>query len=56
MSLKKNWPSYVSTFVIGVAVGAGAALLLAPFNGKKMQKKVIETVEDLKVAAMKMAS
>lgn len=53
---KKHWPKLVSSFAIGFAAGAGIALLLAPFNGKKMQKKVVETVEDLKIAAMKMAS
>ena len=67
MSFKKNWPSYVSTFIIGVAVGAGTALLLTPFTGRKMQKKVIaltdkvtdnivDKVDDLKVAAKRMAS
>lgn len=56
-------PKYVSSFLIGFAVGAGAALLVAPMTGKKMQRKVgnltekvIDKVDDLKVAARRMAS
>lgn len=56
-------PKYVSSFLIGAAVGAGLALLLAPMPGKKMQRKVaditdrvIDKVDDLKVAARRVAS
>lgn len=33
-------------FVIGVISGAAAAFLLTPYTGKKMQKKVMDVVED----------
>jgi gas vesicle protein len=47
---------YVSTFLVGFVAGAAAALLLTPINGRKMQKKVVDKIDDIKVAAMKMAS
>lgn len=56
-------PKYVSSFLIGFAVGAGVALMLAPMPGKKMQRKVaditdrvIDKVDDLKIAARRFAS
>jgi gas vesicle protein len=33
-------------FVIGAVAGAAAAFLLTPYTGKKMQKKVMDVVED----------
>jgi gas vesicle protein len=47
---------YISSFLVGFAVGAGVALMVAPMTGKKMQRKVIDRVDDLKVAARRMAS
>ena len=54
---------YVSSFLVGFVVGAGVALLVTPMSGKKMQRKVanigeqvIDKVDDLKVAARRMAS
>ena len=56
-------PKYVSSFLIGFAVGAGVALMVAPMPGKKMQRKVaditdrvIDKVDDFKVAVQRVAS
>ena len=58
MSLK-----YISSFLVGFAVGAGVALMVAPMPGKKMQRKVaditdrvIDKVDDFKVAVQRVAS
>jgi hypothetical protein len=42
MIFKAKFPfgKITTAFVIGAAAGAALALLYAPFNGKKMQKKV----------------
>ena len=54
---------YLSSFLAGLIVGAGVALLVTPMSGKKMQRKVadigervVDKVDDLKVAARRMAS
>ena len=54
---------YISSFLAGMIVGAGVALLITPMSGKKMQRKVVDIgervvdkVDDLKVAARRMAS
>ena len=54
---------YISSFLVGLIVGAGVALLVTPMSGKKMQRKVadigervVDKVDDLKVAARRMAS
>ena len=54
---------YVSSFLVGLVVGAGVAILVTPVSGKKMQRKVadlgevvVDKVEDIKVAARRMAS
>ena len=56
-------PKYVSSFLIGFAVGAGVALMVTPISGKKMQRKVadiadrvIDKVDDFKVAVQRVAS
>ena len=56
-------PKYVSSFLIGFAVGAGVALMVAPMPGKKMQRKVadisdrlIDKVGDFKAAVQRVAS
>ncbi|MEO8378324.1 MAG: YtxH domain-containing protein [Acidobacteriota bacterium] len=53
---------YVSSFLVGVTVGAGVALLFAPMPGRKMQRKVanitdrvMDKVDDLKVAVHRVA-
>ena len=35
-----------TAFLLGAVAGAAAAFLLTPFTGKKMQKKVLDVVED----------
>lgn len=54
---------YISSFLVGLIVGAGVALLVTPMSGKKMQRKVadigervVDKVDDLKIAARRMAS
>ena len=56
-------PKYVSSFLIGFAVGAGFAFMITPMTGKKMQRKVaditdrvIDKVDDFKVAVQRVAS
>ena len=49
-------PKYVSSFAVGFFFGAGLALLITPMPGKKMQKKVGDKVDDLKIAVQRMAS
>ena len=58
-----SFPKYFSTFVVGMAVGAGFALLVAPMPGKKMQKKVakitdhvIDKVDDFRNVVQRVAS
>ena len=43
------------TFVAGAAVGAAAGLLLAPKEGKKLQKELKEGFEDLSDKVRKFA-
>jgi gas vesicle protein len=54
---------YLSSFLAGLIVGAGIALMVTPMSGRKMQRKVadigervVDKVDDLKVAARRMAS
>lgn len=54
---------YVSSFLVGLTVGAGVTLMFAPMTGKKMQRKVaditdrvIDKVDDLKLAVQRVAS
>lgn len=51
---------YISSFVIGLFIGAGTALMLTPMTGRKLQRKVSSLVEDkvsdLKLVARRMAS
>jgi gas vesicle protein len=54
---------YVSSFIVGFAVGAGVTLLFAPMTGKKMQKKIarigdqlVDKVDEVKVAVSRLAS
>ena len=43
---KPNYKAYAWTFVCGLLAGAILGLFYAPVTGKKMQKKVIDKVED----------
>lgn len=43
---KFPWTKVAISFVIGAAAGAATALLLTPFTGKKMQKKVVNAFDD----------
>ena len=40
-------PQLTAAFVAGAVAGAAAALLLAPFSGRKMQRKVLAAGEKL---------
>lgn len=42
-------------FLIGGAVGAGVALLMAPQSGKKTRKQIMELVDDVKEQAYEQA-
>jgi hypothetical protein len=46
MFSKPNYKAYAWTFVSGLVAGAILGLIYAPVTGKKMQKKVLDTVED----------
>jgi len=42
-------------FLIGGAIGAGTALLIAPQSGKKTRKQIRELAEDIKDQAVEYA-
>lgn len=41
-----NGGTILLSFLIGGIVGAGMALLLAPYSGKKMRDKIADAAED----------
>lgn len=43
---KFPWMKVATSFAIGAIAGAATALLLAPMTGKKMQKKVVDVLDD----------
>ena len=43
---KFPWGKMAIFFTVGAIAGAATALLLTPMNGRKMQKKVANLVED----------
>ena len=56
-------PKYVSSFLIGAAVGAGIALMVTPIPGKRLQRKVAkigdhmaDKFDDMKAAVQRVAS
>lgn len=60
MTKRFSTVEYISSFVIGLFIGAGTALMFTPMTGRKFQKKVTNLVEDkvsdLKLVAKRMAS
>ena len=43
---RDNWPETILTFVLGVSVGAVAALLFAPKAGEELRGDIAEGVSD----------
>ncbi len=43
-----NGATVLISFLIGGIVGAGLALLLAPYSGKKMRGKIVDIADDMK--------
>ena len=43
--------SFVSGLLLGVAIGAGVALLLAPQSGRRTRRALVRSVEDLSDSA-----
>jgi gas vesicle protein len=41
-----NGAAVLMSFLIGGIVGAGLALLFAPFSGKKMRGRIVDMAED----------
>jgi gas vesicle protein len=53
---KKSFSNFAWVFAVGAVAGAAAALLYAPMTGRKMQKKVIDAVEDFRGAVKRVAA
>ena len=53
---KPVFKKYAFTFLGGVLTGAVIGLLYAPFNGKKMQKKVAEVTDQVQQTVRKIAN
>jgi len=43
--------NFISGLICGAAIGAGAALLMAPTTGKKTRKKITRGADDLREKA-----
>jgi gas vesicle protein len=43
-----NGGTILISFLVGGIVGAGLALLFAPYSGKKMRGKIVDAAEDAK--------
>jgi gas vesicle protein len=43
-----NGAAVLLSFLIGGIVGAGLALLFAPYSGRKMRGKIVDMAEDVK--------
>jgi gas vesicle protein len=43
---RDKWPGTILTFVLGVSVGAAAALLFAPKAGEELREDIAEGVSD----------
>jgi gas vesicle protein len=53
---KSNWPSHLAGFLLGIGVGAGLGVLLAPASGSETRESVREKVEDIKNRVFESAS
>jgi len=45
---KSNWPAHVGGFLLGVGIGAGLGILLAPAPGSETRESVREKANDVK--------
>jgi gas vesicle protein len=45
---KSQWPSHVAGFLLGIGVGAGIGILLAPAAGSETRESVREKASDVK--------
>ena len=43
-----NGATVLLSFLVGGIVGAGLALLFAPYSGKRMRGKIVDMAEDVK--------
>lgn len=43
-----NGAAVLLSFLVGGIVGAGLALLFAPYSGRKMRGKIVDMAEDVK--------
>ncbi len=43
-----NTTAILISFLVGGIVGAGAAMLLTPYTGKKMRGKIVDIADDAK--------
>jgi len=43
-----NGATVLLSFLVGGIVGAGLALLFAPYSGRKMRGKIVDMAEDVK--------
>lgn len=43
-----NGSAVLLSFLVGGIVGAGLALLFAPYSGRKMRGKIVDVAEDVK--------
>lgn len=53
---KPTFKKYALTFSAGLIAGTILGLLYAPVTGKKLQKKVAETVDDFQQTVRKIAN
>ena len=44
---RDNFPAAIGTFLLGLGVGVGAALLLAPKSGAKLRGDIADGADDL---------
>ena len=53
---KRNWPSRAAGFLLGVAIGAGLGILLAPASGAETRDAVRDKAVDMKNKAFESAA
>jgi gas vesicle protein len=53
---KRNWPTPVAGFLLGVGVGAGLGILFAPAAGRETRDAVVEKVVGVKDRAFESAA